>query len=132
MALPWSPRLALRRRQLGREPEDDGHSSAAASAAETATEVVTPGAAADSVTVQQTQHPAVAQPPADPSVDDAPGSVLGAVALITGSTVGAGILALPSVAAPAGFGPSTGRLPWYSFLHSKLQTGQHHAGGCAC
>jgi amino acid permease len=36
--------------------------------------------------------------------------VLGAIALITGSTVGAGILALPSVTAPAGFGPSTGRL----------------------
>lgn len=38
-----------------------------------------------------------------------PGSVLGIVALLTGSTVGAGILALPLVSAPAGFGPSTGR-----------------------
>jgi len=37
-----------------------------------------------------------------------PGSVLGTVALLTGSTVGAGILALPLVSAPAGFGPSTG------------------------
>lgn len=37
----------------------------------------------------------------------AAGSVLGAVALILGSTIGAGILALPAVAAPAGFGPST-------------------------
>ncbi|KAK9804780.1 hypothetical protein WJX72_004945 [[Myrmecia] bisecta] len=37
----------------------------------------------------------------------ATGSLLGAVALITGSTVGAGILALPAVSAPAGFFPST-------------------------
>ena len=35
------------------------------------------------------------------------GSVLGAVALITGSTVGAGILALPETIAPAGIGPSS-------------------------
>ena len=35
------------------------------------------------------------------------GTVLGAVALITGSTVGAGILALPETVAPAGFGPSS-------------------------
>ena len=38
----------------------------------------------------------------------AAGSVLGAIALITGSTVGAGILALPEVSAPAGAIPSTG------------------------
>lgn len=38
------------------------------------------------------------------------GSVLAAVALITGSTVGAGILALPASTAPAGFGPSAGTL----------------------
>jgi len=35
------------------------------------------------------------------------GTVLGAVALITGSTVGAGILALPETVAPAGIGPSS-------------------------
>lgn len=46
------------------------------------------------------------------------GSVLGAVFLITGSTVGAGILALPVVAGPAGFGPSTG---------SQCRTGQASA-----
>ena len=34
-------------------------------------------------------------------------SVLGAIALITGSSVGAGVLALPSVSAPAGFIPSS-------------------------
>lgn len=53
-------------------------------------------------------------PPSDPLADEtgcaeAPnsGSVLGAVALITGSTVGAGILALPETIAPAGIGPSS-------------------------
>ncbi|KAK3246605.1 hypothetical protein CYMTET_43864 [Cymbomonas tetramitiformis] len=35
------------------------------------------------------------------------GTVLGAVALITGTTIGAGILALPAAVAPAGFGPSS-------------------------
>ena len=35
------------------------------------------------------------------------GTVLGAVALLTGSTVGAGILALPETVAPAGIGPSS-------------------------
>ena len=53
-------------------------------------------------------------PPSDSLADEtgcaeAPnsGSVLGAVALITGSTVGAGILALPETIAPAGIGPSS-------------------------
>jgi len=40
------------------------------------------------------------------AVPEDKGSVLGAVALITGSTVGAGILALPTAVAPAGFAPS--------------------------
>lgn len=35
------------------------------------------------------------------------GTVLGAVALITGSTVGAGVLALPATVSPAGIGPSS-------------------------
>ena len=35
------------------------------------------------------------------------GTVLGAVALITGSTVGAGALALPATVSPAGIGPSS-------------------------
>jgi len=35
------------------------------------------------------------------------GSIAGAVALITGSTVGAGVLALPATVAPAGFVPSS-------------------------
>ena len=35
------------------------------------------------------------------------GSVLGAIALITGSTVGAGVLALPETVSPAGIGPSS-------------------------
>jgi hypothetical protein len=35
------------------------------------------------------------------------GTVVGAVALVTGSTVGAGILALPQTIAPAGIGPSS-------------------------
>ena len=35
------------------------------------------------------------------------GSVFGAVALITGSTVGAGVLALPETVSPAGIGPSS-------------------------
>lgn len=126
--------LWRRRRQLGREPADTDSSSAAASAAEAAQEVVTPGAATDGAAVQRAQNRAAAQPQADPSVDDAPGSVLGAVALITGSTVGAGILALPSVAAPAGFGPSTGRHP-LGFLHSPHRfTAQEHTAarsGCA-
>lgn len=36
-----------------------------------------------------------------------PGTVMGAVALITGTTIGAGILALPAAVAPAGFWPSS-------------------------
>lgn len=38
------------------------------------------------------------------------GSLLGCIALITGSTVGAGMLALPAVTAPAGFLPSAAGL----------------------
>lgn len=62
------------------------------------------GPAADAAVQHGVSQPA----DAEMAKCDPPGSVLGAVALITGSTVGAGILALPSVAAPAGFGPSTG------------------------
>jgi tyrosine-specific transport protein len=35
-----------------------------------------------------------------------PGTVLGAMTLVAGTTVGAGILALPAITAPAGFGAS--------------------------
>lgn len=38
------------------------------------------------------------------------GTLFGAIALITGSTVGAGMLALPSVTAPAGFLPTAAGL----------------------
>lgn len=54
-----------------------------------------------------------APPPSLPSIADIKSSdtsVVGAVALILGSTVGAGILALPSVTAPAGFAPSAATL----------------------
>ena len=37
----------------------------------------------------------------------APGSVGGAIALVAGTTVGAGMLALPAVCETAGFVPST-------------------------
>jgi Tryptophan/tyrosine permease family len=127
--------LWRRRRQQGRQPEDTDPSPAAASAVEASQEIATPGSVAiDGDTVQQAQPPAAAQVQgADPQADP-PGSVLGAVALITGSTVGAGILALPSVAAPAGFGPSTGRLP-PCFLHAPHpSTAQEHTAdrpGCA-
>jgi tyrosine-specific transport protein len=40
----------------------------------------------------------------------AAGTLFGAIALITGSTVGAGMLALPEVTAPAGFGPTAAGL----------------------
>lgn len=66
-----------------------------------------PGAQPDPEVEQTTA--ADAEAPCD-STTVAAGSVLGAVALITGSSVGAGILALPSVAAPAGFVPVTGAL----------------------
>lgn len=39
-----------------------------------------------------------------------PGSVLGSTALIAGTTVGAGILALPAVTLPSGVVPSTALL----------------------
>jgi hypothetical protein len=54
-----------------------------------------------SAETQQTQSPDPAKTGAG-----ATGSIFGAIALITGSTVGAGMLALPSVTAPAGFGPT--------------------------
>ena len=47
---------------------------------------------------------------ASPESSEMVGSVLGAVALITGSSVGAGVLALPDVSAPAGFIPTTAGL----------------------
>ncbi|KAG0558976.1 hypothetical protein KC19_10G069300 [Ceratodon purpureus] len=43
---------------------------------------------------------------ADANASAATGSIFGAVALITGSSVGAGILALPAITAPTGFLPS--------------------------
>ena len=46
-------------------------------------------------------------PPEDETPPPNSGTVIGAVALITGSTVGAGILALPQVIAPAGVLPSS-------------------------
>ena len=51
----------------------------------------------------------VVEPPAEKRCQAPPnsGTVMGAVALITGSTVGAGILALPQTIAPAGIGPSS-------------------------
>lgn len=47
------------------------------------------------------------QKPSESQSPKASGSLLGAVALITGTSVGAGILALPSISAPAGFIPAT-------------------------
>ena len=41
------------------------------------------------------------------SLKQEPGSILGSVALLAGTTVGAGILALPAVTSPVGFIPST-------------------------
>lgn len=85
--------VALRRRRE-RQKEAAAGTAAAVEAAAPATR------AADSATGEA--DAAAAAPAA------VPGSVLGTVALLTGSTVGAGILALPLVSAPAGFGPSTG------------------------
>jgi tyrosine-specific transport protein len=51
--------------------------------------------------------PPAAPPPPRPLP---PGRFLGAIALVTGSTVGGGVLALPAVTAPAGLGPSTAAL----------------------
>ena len=45
-----------------------------------------------------------------PDLRHSPGSTAGAAALVAGTTVGAGILALPTVTAPAGFLPSTAGL----------------------
>jgi tyrosine-specific transport protein len=52
----------------------------------------------------------------------APGSVLGAAALIAGTTVGAGVLALPTATAAAGFLPSTAAmvLAWVYMTMSGL------------
>ncbi|GAB5370193.1 hypothetical protein AAMO2058_001471600 [Amorphochlora amoebiformis] len=43
----------------------------------------------------------------EPKLLHSPGSVLGASALVAGTTVGAGVLALPAVTLPSGFLPST-------------------------
>jgi len=43
----------------------------------------------------------------DASMKHQPGSLVGATALVAGTTVGAGVLALPTVASTAGFVPST-------------------------
>jgi len=43
----------------------------------------------------------------DASIKHQPGSLVGATALVAGTTVGAGVLALPTVASTAGFVPST-------------------------
>ncbi|GAQ78159.1 Tryptophan or tyrosine transporter protein [Klebsormidium nitens] len=51
--------------------------------------------------VAESEKPLASQSP------KASGSLLGAVALITGTSVGAGILALPGISAPAGFIPAT-------------------------
>lgn len=50
------------------------------------------------------------------------GSVIGATALIAGTTIGAGILALPTATAPSGFIPSSGALivAWFYMLISGL------------
>lgn len=102
--------LRQRQRQRQRQLDDEAAASSAATAsaarAPQAVAATAPKAGGDA---QQTAVlPAEAEAPDERAEGDVPGSVLGAVALITGSTVGAGILALPSVAAPAGFGPSTG------------------------
>jgi tyrosine-specific transport protein len=50
------------------------------------------------------------------------GSTLGATALIAGTTIGAGVLALPTATAPSGFLPSSGALivAWFYMLISGL------------
>lgn len=53
-----------------------------------------------------TRTPAAASPDSGAQAERSAPSVLGAMAMVTSSTVGAGILALPSVTAPAGFAPS--------------------------
>lgn len=51
--------------------------------------------------------------PAKGPLESSSGSLFGAVALITGSTVGAGMLALPSVTAPAGLAPTFASLLFF-------------------
>ena len=60
--------------------------------------------------LSQTPQTPLVREPSEPSGVGNPkpsGSLLGAVALITGTSVGAGILALPGISAPAGFIPAT-------------------------
>ena len=53
-----------------------------------------------------------------PAAVHSKGSVIGAAALVAGTTVGAGVLALPAAAAPAGFLPSsTGLLLAYVYMN---------------
>lgn len=63
----------------------------------------------------------------------APGSVWSAAALVAGTTIGAGVLALPAAAAPAGFVPSTAGLcyAWAYMAASGLAVAEcavHSAG----
>ena len=77
-------------------------------------------ASLDAPEQQQPKPPAAASPPTRPSrlfsnlnpssLEHEPGSVLGAAALVAGTTVGAGILALPAVTAQSGFAASSAAL----------------------
>ena len=77
-------------------------------------------ASLDAPEQQQPKPPAAASPPTRPSrlfsnlnpssLKHEPGSVLGAAALVAGTTVGAGILALPAVTAESGFAASSAAL----------------------
>lgn len=77
-------------------------------------------ASLDAPEQQQPKPPAAASPPTRPSrlfsnlnpssLKHEPGSVLGAAALVAGTTVGAGILALPAVTAQSGFAASSAAL----------------------
>lgn len=98
-----------RRRRQQRRVDDADTAALAAAALEAAARQSAPAQAADATARRQPAAAVNTQPEASATAAAEPqGSLLGAVALITGSTVGAGVLALPSVAAPAGFGPSTG------------------------
>ena len=99
--------VALRRRRE-RQQRDDATAAAAAVAFSTE---AAPAAKASAAVSETPSLSNTQQIPAQ-----AIGSVLGTVALITGSTVGAGILALPAVTAPAGFVPSTGALGVFVLL----------------
>lgn len=60
------------------------------------------------VKAQAEKSPSLPEKRSRPSKKTATGSILGAIALITGSTVGAGMLALPEATAGGGFIPSAG------------------------